>query len=139
MKTWIGALAALSLAATAQLAHAEDAKQPPLKHYVFVVLTNALPGQEDAYNKWYTEVHLHDLVRVPGIVSAQRFRVAPADAAKSQYKYLALYEVETRDLEATQKAMKARVGTADMVISPALDKNASAVYFEEITPKVEAK
>jgi hypothetical protein len=136
MKTTIAALAALSFAcAAAPLAKA--APQPaPLKHYVFMVLTNPKPGQEAEYNRWYTHTHLQDLVRAPGIVSAQRFVVTPGDAGKTPYKYLAIYEVETADLAATQKAMKALVGTPQMFISPALDKNASAVYYEELTKKV---
>jgi hypothetical protein len=38
--------------------------------HVFVVLTNPVEGKEDTYNDWYTNVHLGDVLKVPGIVAA---------------------------------------------------------------------
>jgi hypothetical protein len=43
-----------------------------MEKHVFVVFTNAVEGQEDIYNEWYTDVHLKDVPKVPGIVAAQR-------------------------------------------------------------------
>jgi len=41
--------------------------------FTYLVLTNAVPGREEEFNRWYTEQHLPDVLRVPGVVSAQRF------------------------------------------------------------------
>ena len=41
--------------------------------YTFVVLTNAVEGKDDAFDEWYTNTHLGDVLAVPGFVSAQRF------------------------------------------------------------------
>jgi len=32
-------------------------------------------GKEEAYNKWYDEVHVPDLKAIAGVVSARRFKV----------------------------------------------------------------
>ena len=39
--------------------------------YTFVVLTNAVEGKDDAFDEWYTNTHLGDVLAVPGFVSAQ--------------------------------------------------------------------
>ena len=108
-----------------------------MARYTFVVLTQPVEGQEDEYNDWYTNRHLSDVVRVNGFVSAQRFRLSETDPAQQfSHKYLALYEVETDDLEKVRLAL-AQTPADLMPISPALDRaNAVACYFEPITDVV---
>jgi len=133
------ALGAACLGLLASPALAADATKP-VKHYTFVVLTNPVPGKDAEYNDWYTNTHLHDLVKIPGIKSAQRFKIAPQSAKGATHQYLALYEIETDDLDSVQNAILKASGTSAMVISPAMDqKSADAQYFEEITQKVKAK
>jgi hypothetical protein len=138
MKKLVAALLAVSLGCVAAEARAQPASPTPApKHYIFVVQTNPVPGREAEYNDWYTKVHLPDLVKVPGIVSAQRFEVAAQNTTPTPYRYLAIYDIVTTDLAATQKAMAAMAGTAAMPISPALDTaHTVSVYYEELTPKV---
>jgi len=133
-------LTSLVLSATlaCALSAAAGAQAAPLKHYTLVVLSKPVADQEAAYNEWYTNVHLRDLVKVPGIKSAQRFVINGPDAAKSPYKYMAVYDIWTDDLTKVQAAMKAASASGAMVISPALDKPTSAIFYEELTPKVEA-
>jgi hypothetical protein len=50
-------------------------KETLMEKHLFVVFTNAVEGQEDIYNEWYTDVHLKDVLKVPGIVAAQRFKL----------------------------------------------------------------
>ena len=35
-----------------------------MEKHVFVVFTNAVEGQENIYNEWYTDVHLKDVLKV---------------------------------------------------------------------------
>lgn len=90
----------------------------------FLVLTNPVEGKDKEYNDWYTNQHIPDVVSVPGIVAAQRFRLADfqmGNGAPSPWKYLAIYEIESDDLKATFDAMQALVGTDKMVMTDALD------------------
>jgi hypothetical protein len=92
--------------------------------HTFLVLTNPVAGKEKEYNEWYTNQHIPDVVSVPGIVAAQRFKLADfqmGTGAPSPWKYLAIYEIETDDLKATFDAMQARIGTDQMVMTDALD------------------
>ena len=70
-----------------------------------LVYTNAAPGQDNAFNEWYDNTHLPQILALPMVVSAHRFRLSPtgvdAAAAGGQddsalplpHAYLAVYEV----------------------------------------------
>ncbi|MGH9344818.1 MAG: hypothetical protein ACRD19_13795 [Terriglobia bacterium] len=109
--------------------------------YTFVVLTNPTAGKETEYNEWYNQTHLPDVLNVPGLVCAQRFKLADSQMGKNNpYNYLALYEIETDDLPGVLKEMRERGGTADMVMSDAIDLNGAAAYiFAPVADKMMAK
>ena len=66
-----------------------------------------------------------------------RFKMAELDPPQnSSYRYMALYEVEAEDLAKANQALMNTAGTDAMVLSEALDQNASAIYFEPITERV---
>lgn len=91
-----------------------------MPRFVLQVLSNPVSGREEEYNRWYTERHLADVLKVPGFVSAQRFRLAAADAG-SGWHYLALYEFEADDAAQALAALTARAGTDAMPLSDAMD------------------
>lgn len=43
--------------------------------YQYVVLARAKAGREDEFDTWYDGKHLQDMLRVPGVISAKRFRI----------------------------------------------------------------
>ena len=89
----------------------------------FMVLSNPVDGQDDAYNDWYDNRHLADVLDVDGFVSAQRFRLShqkPPNGVPAA-AYLAIYEIETTDVDATLAALLSRLGTAAMPVSSAID------------------
>jgi uncharacterized protein (TIGR02118 family) len=92
------------------------------KKYVFVVYTKPTPGKEEEFNRWYDEVHIPDVLRLPGFLSATRYRYeAVANTSESTHPYLALYTVETDDIHATQAALTAAANTPAMPLNDALD------------------
>jgi hypothetical protein len=103
--------------------------------YQFLVSTNPQSGKEDEYNRWYSEQHLADLLKIPGIVAAQRFRVAD-DNGKHPHRYLAVYQIETDDIDAVMADINSRVGTAAMPLSDAMDSSGMAAnLFVAITDR----
>lgn len=104
--------------------------------YLFLVFSNPVAGKESEYNVWYSGQHVSDLLRVPGVVAARRLKfspvqLTPTDAAPA--RYLAVYEIET-DMPADVLAdILARTGTADMVMSDAIDMaSVSTMMFEAL-------
>ena len=64
---------------------------------VLVVLTNpASTEAEVAYNDWYTNIHVPDVLAVPGYVSATRYKAFDGWQVFDQ-KYLTLYELDVRN------------------------------------------
>jgi hypothetical protein len=105
-----------------------------MARYVYTVFSNAVAGREEEYNRWYSEQHLDDVLRVPGFVAAQRFRLALEDAA-APAQYLAIYELETDDPSKTLAELHTCAGTPAMPISPALDVAVvKALLYGAITP-----
>lgn len=72
-----------------------------MANHLMVVLSNAKPGEEDEFNRWYSDVHILDTInKLDGFVSAQRFVLADlASAPPSNYRYLAIYEIEEDQLD----------------------------------------
>ncbi len=57
---------------------------------LLVVLSGPVSSErDDAYNDWYTNVHLSDVLAVPGYVRATRYKAFPGDRSFEQ-EYLAL-------------------------------------------------
>jgi hypothetical protein len=101
---------------------------------VLAVQAAAKEGREDEFDEWYTNVHLRDLLAVPGVTGATRYRVSGVQLGEPQLppaRHLTLYAIESDDLAATlQAVVEALPG---MAISDAVDPTlASAVVYEQI-------
>ncbi len=108
-----------------------------MKKHLLLFFSNPVDGQEDEYNKWYTDTHLHDVVKVPGFVSAQRFELSEAQMQEGiEYRYLAVYEIETDDIKSAIDAL-GQARNDSMVMSSALDfTNLQSYLFTPISEKV---
>lgn len=111
-----------------------------MKNCVLVVFSNPVSGREDEYNDWYNRVHLTDVLKVPGFVSAQRFEIASGEVVDGAgWRYLAIYEFRAEDPAAALSALTRLAGTPEMVLSEAMDMtNYSAVPWVSITGKITA-
>ena len=109
-----------------------------MARYKFVVMTNSCDGREDDLERWYTDghvddmldefkrwykdQHLGDVLRVPGFVGAQRFDAVLDVEPQTPYRYLAVYDIETDDLDGLFAECARRDGTPLMPSSDALDR-----------------
>ncbi|RWA66240.1 DUF4286 family protein [Mesorhizobium sp.] len=105
-----------------------------MSRHIFAVLTNPVEGREAEFNAWYSDRHLHDILKLPGLVSAQRFRLSPEQIAATPYRYLVIYEIETKDLAETIRELKAKDGTDEIPTTTALASGVLASFFEPIGP-----
>lgn len=104
-----------------------------MQRYKFVVMSNPIEGMDEEYNDWYQNCHLPELLRLDGIVSAQRFQQACNLREGESYRYLVIYEIETDDIDAVGANL---VGTAEsgrLTMSESIDTdNSYAVFYEPI-------
>ncbi|EUA51303.1 DUF4286 family protein [Mycobacterium xenopi] len=97
---------------------------------LFLVLTNPIEGQDDAFNEWYDTKHVPEVLDVPGVIAAQRYDLAqvtvpadedlPAQLPPPTHRYLVVYELD-RDPDAVMKEFLARVTTGKLSLGETLD------------------
>ncbi len=107
-----------------------------MPEYSFLVFSNPAEGREEEYNRWYDDVHLGEVVQVPGFVAARRFRVMPpaGGGEAPKHRYLAIYEIESEDVAATMGELTTRAGDGRLRMSDALGDVATGLY-EPITDR----
>lgn len=74
------------------------------ERYFSVLLVDIDPSVEEAFNSWYSEKHIPEVVRCSGLVSGRRGMLTdtlvidrvPVDPQQSP-RYVALYEAESRE------------------------------------------
>ncbi len=104
--------------------------------YISIALTNPAEGREADYNDWYEKQHVFDVLAIPGILSAQRLRIADKSRQTLGYKYMALYEVETDDITKIHRAIAERAGTAAMPRSDAVGTDRMFLDYEVISERI---
>lgn len=109
-----------------------------MKKFISIALTNAADGREDDYTAWYENQHMPDVLAIPGIQSAQRFRIAEQSRQKLGYRYMAIYEVETDDITSIHRAIAERAGTEAMPRSDAVGVDRMFLDYEVLTPRMTA-
>ncbi|MBM3346854.1 MAG: hypothetical protein FJY55_10220 [Betaproteobacteria bacterium] len=100
--------------------------------YVMFVMTNCVPGADVEFNDWYDRIHVPDVLKVPGIVAAQRYKLTSEQrrTTRPNFGYLAVYEVESSDLRGTFAAMNE--GLKDAYKSASLDPDTWAYFFKPV-------
>lgn len=114
-----------------------------IRNFNWIVLTNCTAGDDAEFNAWYDEIHVPDLLRIPGIVAVRRGRLTPEQtvmvdgkvqftrAAELPFKYLAIYSLQTDDPQAVLEEVARRAGTPEMMLSETFAE-AHTTLFEDI-------
>jgi hypothetical protein len=88
---------------------------------IMVVESNPTEGREDEYNDWYGRTHVPQILEIPGIRAAQRYRVSSSRMRPdAQPGYLAIYELEADDLAGPIDELLARSADGRIEMSDAL-------------------
>ncbi len=119
---------ARGIAGATAAAHALDLDHG---HYCLIVLSNPIAGHEREYNYWYKHEHVPDVLRVPGFVSAQRFKLV-RDVTPNQFtlpRYAVRFDLRTNDLRATIADVRHRLATGVTRPSAAFDMKSSITRY----------
>ena len=73
------------------------------KYLLLVGMKVADPANEAEFNDWYNNIHFPDVLETPNIKRATRWENTEPRIADA--KYLALYEIETDDIQAAMKGL----------------------------------
>ena len=58
---------------------------------LFTVKATIPADKEAAFNRWYNQEHVPQVLQFPGLVSARRYKVLEGD---DTYQYMAVYELQ---------------------------------------------
>ena len=104
------------------------------KKFQVLILTEPTEGNEDAYNNYYDNIHLDEVLATTQLLSAQRFKVTAQAGEPAPLPYLAVYEAEGESAEAVLEDLNAR--RSERQQSDTLNKRTGRIWvFEAIGPK----
>jgi hypothetical protein len=109
--------------------------------HVFLSLLNAQRGKDEQFSDWYRDVHLPDVLTIPGFVAAQRFKLSSAQlpGMEGRWQYLVIYEIDGLSPDAALAELARRMGGGGMIISDALAPDVAAWAFTALEARHEAK
>lgn len=94
-----------------------------MSHRFYFVFTQPKTGQDEEFNAWYSNRHIYDLVSIPGIAAAQRFKLLDAMSGQETADYLAIYEFS--DVDVAIAGIAERRGTERMPSTEAINRDMS--------------
>lgn len=97
-----------------------------MARFHYTILSRAVPGREEEFVAWYRDQHLADVLRMPGVVGGQLFRmdfqrVYELDEAP-QWTLMTIYELDGDAPEPIVNSIRAASGSAIMPACEALNK-----------------
>jgi hypothetical protein len=112
--------------------------------FIQIVFSNPAEGKDDEFNEWYDNVHIPDLLAIPGMLSAQRYALHDAEiyrmegATPPEHRYLLIYEMEG-DVDAIMKKIQENVAAGKISMADCLDMSSWRLSFwTPVGPKVNA-
>lgn len=109
---------------------------------ILAVQTEPVRGAEEAFNAWYDEVHVPEILATPGFASCRRFRartsplVAPGRDGEWA-GYLAVYEIEGRDVIEAHTELLERVLKGRLTLSASVAADAyRSQLFEQLSEQL---
>lgn len=100
-----------------------------MANYMMVVTSSAKDGQDDEYNTWYDNQHIHDVCATPGIGEGQRWDAIPEVSPNAPpTAYLATYEIVADNPQDALGEMMRRAEAGEMPMTDAIDLESAQIW-----------
>ena len=111
------------------------------KKYKLVVFTNAVEGKDKDFNDWYQNTHLKQIVSIKSFAQAQRFQFITSiiPGAPNHARYMAIYDIETDDINASLAAMGELAASGRMPLPDSMAQPIVGAVYEEFGDVVKAR
>lgn len=107
-----------------------------MPRFLYVAFSDPLPGREAELEAWYDNLHLSQVIDVPGFVSAQRYAaLETCDGPIRRRRNMVIYEIEADDPASVIAALRERRGTDRLIPCDALD--AQSIFAQAYQPQGE--
>lgn len=108
---------------------------------LYLVFSNPAEGRDDDFNKWYDEVHIPEVLTLPGFRSAQRLTQQTGDQPNPiapKQRYGVIYEVEGDPAE-IQANLNEAMGNGTLHMTDAVDPGSFQMAFWTAAEKAVAE
>lgn len=109
-----------------------------MEKWLLVAASNCTdPAREEEFNHWYNTVHVPDVLETPGILRATRYK--SDEVPEGRWHYLAVYDVETDDIERTMSTF-GRIITEKWTQgrwSELLSTDLYVAFYRQLSPPIE--
>jgi hypothetical protein len=113
-------------------------KQDRMPKAIIAAFSNpASPEVEDEFNTWYDQVHLQEILGIPGVTAGTRYRLADgANPFPQPHRYLAIYQLDVEPDTVLAEMSSGRLSPSPDLLDRATAQIASWVALDppEITP-----
>ena len=73
---------------------------------LYMVRSNPVEDKEEEFNRWYSDVHLPEVLQIEGFQTAQRFRLTKQQMQAQSHTYLAIYNINSEDVSGTLENLR---------------------------------
>jgi len=91
---------------------------------------------QEAFNRWYNEVHVPDILTIEEFESCRRYKVArarlyPGVLAQPDHEYAAVYKIRARSEEDLERAVERlnELGASGISVNPDFDNSRTMASF----------
>jgi hypothetical protein len=117
-----------------------------VENALLIVFSNPAAGADEAeFNRWYTEVHVPDILRLGGAKAGRRYRSSGVEllpGLPEPGRYVAVYDVEADSVEQVKElalTLQSGLAAGEADVSPTMDlRSVQAAWVLPITARVTA-
>lgn len=108
-----------------------------MPNYKMISLTAPVEGRDAEFNDWYDNTHMPEILSFQGVKSAKRYRARTQIMGPQSWPYLAVYSIETDDIDGLLGEFAEAGASGRMSRSEASDRSVGySVIFEEMGDEV---
>jgi hypothetical protein len=101
--------------------------------YLLIGASQATDGRDEDYARWYDQTHIRDICALPGVSSGKRYEATEAGLTPVPARHLAIYEVETDDIDAVMAELRRRSAAGEIAMTDAIDLTSSQLWIYQAT------
>lgn len=111
--------------------------------YYFMVFSNATPGADEEFNRWYDQIHAPVMIESGDFIWAQRFELSPVQFGGGTVspgfpirQYMVIFAIETDDIKKTVEDANRRMLLPRNISSKAIDYSSLlGVSYQALGPQ----
>jgi hypothetical protein len=103
-----------------------------MARFYMIFNSAAKPGRAEEYSEWCRTRHFPDILNVPGVVAAKRFRGVTPPGPDGQARFVSIFEMDCDDPQDVLREIGRRNGTPEMPAGDSYDPASVSLLIGEL-------